>query len=175
MKRTSSLRRATCLSSGEYTKRLDSMRVVVISGYFNPLHVGHLDYIYEAKKLGEKLLVIVNNDEQVKIKGSVPFMSEEDRIRIVESITPVSGAILSIDTDGSVVQTLKNIYTKYNLAHGWFAKSTANIIFANGGDRKLGNTPEEEFCKEVGIETVYGVGGGKRESSSELIANSKGV
>ena len=151
------------------------MRVVVISGYFNPLHVGHLDYIYEAKKLGEKLLVIVNNDEQVKIKGSVPFMNEHDRMRIVESITPVSGAILSIDTDGSVVQTLKNIYTKYNLAHGWFAKSTANIIFANGGDRKLGNTPEEEFCKEVGIETVYGVGGGKRESSSELIANSKGV
>ena len=108
MKRTSFLRRATCLSSREYTKRLDSMRVVVISGYFNPLHVGHLDYIYEAKKLGEKLLVIVNNDEQVKIKGSVPFMNEHDRMRIVESITPVSGAILSIDNDSSVVRTLKS-------------------------------------------------------------------
>lgn len=147
----------------------------MISGYFNPLHVGHLDYIYEAKKLGEKLLVIVNNDEQVKIKGSVPFMSQDDRIRIVESITPVSGAVLSIDTDGSVVETLKNIYNRYNLARGWCSNSTVSILFANGGDRKLGNTPEEEFCKEVGIETVYGVGGGKRESSSELIANSKGV
>lgn len=151
------------------------MRVVVTSGYFNPLHVGHLDYIYEAKKLGEKLLVIVNNDEQVKIKDSVPFMNEHDRMRIVESITPVSGAILSIDNDGSVVKTLRSIYNKYNLAHCWFTKSTASVIFANGGDRKLGNTPEEEFCKEVGIETVYGVGGGKQESSSKLIANSKRV
>ena len=154
---------------GEPTKGLDSMRVVVISGYFNPLHVGHLDYIYEAKKLGEKLLVIVNNDKQVKIKDSVPFMNEHDRMRIVESITPVSGAILSIDNDGSVVQTLKSIYNMYNLAHGWCSSSTVSIIFANGGDRKLGNTPEEEFCREVGIETVYGVGGGKRESSSRLI------
>jgi cytidyltransferase-like protein len=151
------------------------MRVVVISGYFNPLHVGHLDYIYEAKKLGEKLIVIVNNDEQVKIKGSVPFMSEEDRIRIVESITPVSGAILSIDSDESVVETLRSVYDRYNFAHGWYPESTISLIFANGGDRNLGSTPEEEFCKEVGIKTVYGVGGVKTESSSKLIANSKGV
>ena len=151
------------------------MRIVVISGYFNPLHVGHLDYIYEAKKLGEKLLVIVNNDEQVKIKGSVPFMSQDDRIRIVESIAPVSAAVLSIDRDESVIETLRIIHNKYNFAHGWYEESTVDIIFANGGDRGIGSTPEEDFCTEVGIETVYGVGGGKTESSSKLIANSKGV
>jgi cytidyltransferase-like protein len=62
-------------------------RVVIISGYFNPLHVGHLDYIESAKKLGDSLIVIVNNEAQVELKGSVPFMTEEDRLRIVKIMT----------------------------------------------------------------------------------------
>ena len=73
-------------------------RIVVVSGYFNPLHVGHLDYLESAKKLGDFLIVIVNNDDQVKIKGSTPFMSLEDRIRIVKSLDCVSQAVPSKHT-----------------------------------------------------------------------------
>jgi len=148
------------------------MKIAVISGYFNPIHGGHLDYITEAAKLGDMLIVIVNNDNQVKIKGSVPFMDQDQRLRIVKMLKPVTEAILSIDEDGTVVKTLESIYTKYNSARGWIQKNTVSIVFANGGDRKLGNTPEEEFCKRVGIETAYSVGGGKTESSSELIRKS---
>ena len=148
------------------------MKIAVISGYFNPIHGGHLDYITEAAKLGDMLIVIVNNDNQVKIKGSVPFMDQDQRLRIVKMLKPVTEAILSIDEDGTVVKTLESIYTKYNSARGWIQKNTVSIVFANGGDRKLGNTPEEEFCKRVGIETAYSVGGGKTESSSDLIRKS---
>ena len=75
------------------------MKFVVISGYFNPLHVGHLDYISSAKALGHKLIVIVNNDKQVEIKGSVPFMKEEDRFRIISSLKDVDYTYLSTDED----------------------------------------------------------------------------
>ena len=148
---------------------MSKKKIVVISGYFNPLHVGHLDYIEQAKELGDKLLVIVNNDDQVKIKGSIPFMSESDRMRILKSIKCVDGVILSSDTDSTVLKTLRSIHEMYNLQRGWAGNSNFDVVFANGGDRQKGNTPEEEFCKEVGIETVYGVGGSKRESSSRLI------
>ena len=91
------------------------MKVVVISGYFNPLHTGHLDYIDGAAKLGDRLIVIVNNDEQVKLKGSTPFMDQVSRMRIVNAIKGVGRVVLSIDTDESVVQTLKSIYKEmYN-------------------------------------------------------------
>lgn len=146
-------------------------KIIVISGYFNPLHVGHLDYIEQAKELGDRLLVIVNNDDQVKIKGSIPFMNESDRMRIIKSIGCVDDVVLSSDVDASVLKTLKCIHEMYSLQRGWIGNRNFEVVFANGGDRQEGNTPEEEFCREVGIETVYGVGGGKRESSSKLIDN----
>jgi cytidyltransferase-like protein len=146
-------------------------KVVICSGYYNPVHCGHLDNFYEAAKLGNKLIIIVNNDDQVKIKGSVPFMDEKQRLRIISSLKPVDEAILSIDQDGTVVETLKLIYDKYNFARGYCTKSNVEMIFAKGGDRVLGNTPEEAFCNRVGIKTVYNVGGGKSESSSSLISN----
>ena len=144
-------------------------RVVIISGYFNPLHVGHLDYIESAKKLGDQLIVIVNNEAQVELKGSVPFMAEEDRLRIVKSIREVNQAVLSIDAGRSVIETLKQQYNRLSVD-----PFIDEIIFGNGGDRTEGNSPEEEFCKEVGIRTVYGVGGDKSRSSSTLISISRG-
>ena len=89
------------------------MRVVLISGYFNPIHTGHLDYIKAASKLGDKLVVIVNNDKQVELKGSKPFMNEFDRMRIVSAVKGVDKATLSIDEGESVVETLKAIYNAY--------------------------------------------------------------
>ena len=126
------------------------MRVVVISGYFNPLHTGHLDYIKAASELGDKLVVIVNNDKQVELKGSKPFMNQVDRMRIASAIKGVDKVALSIDEDESVVNTLKSIYDEY--AIDYFFDS---MIFCNGGDRTKGNSPEEEYCKWRGIKTAY--------------------
>ena len=140
------------------------MKVVVISGYFNPIHTGHLDYISAASDMGDKLVVIVNNDKQVSIKGSTPFMEEVQRMRIVNSIKGVNKTVLSIDTDGAVTETLKLIYDEYSV--DYFFDS---MVFANGGDRTKGNSPEEEYCNWRGIRTAYNVGGKKTQSSSELL------
>lgn len=142
------------------------MRVVVISGYFNPLHTGHLDYIKGASELGDRLVVIVNNDMQVELKGSTPFMGEYERMRIVHAIKDVDQVTLSIDMDESVVQTVRSLYNEY--AVDW---NFDGMIFANGGDRKINNSPEEEYCKWRKIKTVYNIGGLKTQSSSSLISN----
>ena len=136
--------------------------IVAVSGYFNPLHVGHLEMIEKAKKLGDKLVVILNNDKQVALKGSVPFMSEKDRLKIISSLRAVDDVFLSIDDyqlkDGAV-PVIKSL-----------AKVKPNI-FANGGDRKsLGDVPEYEVCQKLGITMVDGLGK-KIRASSKLIAD----
>ena len=140
------------------------MRVVVISGYFNPIHTGHLDYIKAASKLGDRLVVIVNNDEQVKLKGSVPFMDVYERTRIVNAIKGVDRVVLSIDTNKSVVKTIESIYNEYAVNYDF-----DSMVFANGGDVKSYDCNEEHFCHLRKIETVYNVGGEKTQSSSELL------
>jgi len=140
------------------------MNVVIISGYWNPVHVGHLDYIEAAKELGGLLIVIINNDGQVKLKGSVPFMSQEDRLRIVSSLRDVDVVVSSIDEDKTVCKTLELIASEYK----------DNLIFANGGDATPRIVPETEVCERLGIEMIFGVGGDKVESSSNLISKSRG-
>jgi len=127
-----------------------------VSGYFNPLHVGHLQMIREAKKLGDYLVVIVNNNEQVKLKGSIPFMTEQDRAEIVRALKDVDEVFIAIDKDRSVCESLRAVKPD---------------IFANGGDRNAGNIPEAAVCEELGIEIIDNVGGGKIRSSSELLKN----
>jgi len=143
-------------------------RVVVISGYFNPLHCGHLDYIEGAAKLGDKLVVIVNSDKQVEAKGSVQFMGEADRLRIIAALRAVDHVHLSIDKDESVTKTLEEIYNDY--ATDYFFDG---MTFANGADRTEEDSPEEAYCKWRKIKTVYGVGGSKTNSSSELLRKSQ--
>lgn len=129
--------------------------VVAVSGYFNPLHVGHLEMIERAKKLGDKLVVIVNNDKQVSLKGSVPFMSEKDRIKVISSLRAVDSVFLSIDKDKTVCRSLTKIKPD---------------VFANGGDRKsIGDVPEYPVCQKLGIKMVDGLGK-KIRASSEMIA-----
>jgi len=135
--------------------------VVAASGYFNPLHVGHLDYLQKAKKLGDKLVVIINNDKQVALKGRVPFMPEGDRLRIIRALRFVDQVVLAIDD--------------YKLASGEVPviKTLARVkpdIFTNGGDRKnLSNVPEYDICQKLGIKMVDGLGK-KIRASSEMIA-----
>jgi len=129
-------------------------KVVAVSGYFNPLHVGHLEMMERAKKLGDKLVVIVNNDHQVKLKGSVPFMSLADRVQIIGALRAVDEVFVSIDRDKTVCRSLAKVKPD---------------IFANGGDRKsLGDVPEYEVCQKLNITMVDGLGK-KIRASSELI------
>lgn len=130
--------------------------VVATSGYFNPLHVGHVRMLEDAKRLGDILIVIVNNDRQVGLKGSVPFMSEGERIEIVRALKCVDQVVLSKDRDGTVKKTLIEL---------------APDIFAKGGDSEPMNTPEIDTCRVLGICVFFGVGGPKIQSSSELIKN----
>ena len=108
-----------------------SGRVVVASGYFNPIHSGHLNYLEQAKKIGDYLIVIVNSDEQVKMKGSDPFMNENERLKIVRSLRCVDKAVVAVDEDGTVCQSLRKEY--YQLQDDPFF---IGMAFANGGDRK---------------------------------------
>ena len=140
------------------------MRVIVISGYFNPIHRGHIDYIASARNLGDFLVVIVNNDEQVKIKGSTPFMDQDERLEIVRNIKGVDRAVISIDDDGTVCQTIRQEY--YRLTDDPFFTAMA---FANGGDRNSDTTPEYEFCKKNNIEMLWGIGGKNKANSSSWI------
>ena len=135
------------------------MKIVIVSGYFNPLHPGHLDYLEASKKLGDELYVIVNNDEQVKLKGSKPYLKEEDRLRIVKAIRCVTDSVISIDKDLSVCESLKKLFN--DLPHD------CEVIFAEGGDRNSGEVPEAPVCKELGIKMVDNVGGEKIYSSTE--------
>ncbi len=133
-------------------------KIVVTSGYFNPLHVGHLECFTLAKELGDYLIVIVNSDAQVKLKGSVPFMSQEDRMAIVEALRVVDEVVLSIDTDGSVCKTLEMIY-----------KERPFHIFAKGGDRMSSNIPEAILCDKLGIQIADGLGAKVRSSSGLIV------
>ena len=146
------------------------MRVVAISGFFNPLHMGHIDYISSARNLGDFLIVIVNSDKQVGIKGSVPFMNQDERLSIISNIKGVDRAVISIDDDYSVCQTLREEFKR--LQNDPFFEE---MVFANGGDRKEGGVPEDLLEQELGIRMIYNAGGEKTQSSSELIQNAKKV
>ncbi len=128
------------------------MKKVCISGYFDPLHVGHLEYINKAKELGDYLVVIVNNNSQCKLKKGKFFMDEKDRVEIVKNLKSVDEVFLSIDKDKTVSKSLEKLKPS---------------VFANGGDRKNYEIPESKICKEHGIEIIDGLGD-KIRSSSDL-------
>jgi D-beta-D-heptose 7-phosphate kinase/D-beta-D-heptose 1-phosphate adenosyltransferase len=132
--------------------------VVAVSGGFDPIHIGHVRMFNEAKKLGDKLTVILNNDNWLKKKKGFVFMPELERKEIIESLRSVDKVVItshkSNDVDSSVRVALMKVKPD---------------IFANGGDKTADNTPESPVCKKIGCKMVYGVGrGGKIQSSSWL-------
>lgn len=135
-------------------------KAVIVSGYFNPIHKGHLEYFNNAKNLGDELFVIVNSDYQRELKGSKEFQKEEERLFIVSNIKAVDKAIISIDKDRTVCASLEFLYQQY--------KSDYDLAFANGGDQNNDSIPEVPICKKLGIELIDGLGD-KIQSSSWLL------
>lgn len=135
-------------------------KAVIVSGYFNPLHKGHLELFHLAKSKGDYLFAIVNNDLQRELKGSNEFMLEDERVLIVKELRIIDQVFLSIDLDKTVVNTLKLIHKKYNTSY--------NLLFANGGDQNIKTISESEICNELGIELIDNLGE-KVQSSSWLL------
>ena len=131
------------------------MKVIAASGYFNPLHKGHIEYLEKAKQLGDYLIVIVNSDYQRALKGSKKFMDQEERMKIVKALRCVDEVVVAIDEDTSVCKSLECLNPRPN-------------IFAKGGDRFASEIPEAEICNKLGIVMVDGLGQ-KIQSSSWLL------
>jgi D-beta-D-heptose 7-phosphate kinase/D-beta-D-heptose 1-phosphate adenosyltransferase len=135
--------------------------VVAISGGFDPIHIGHVRYIQEAKKLGDVLVVILNNDNWLRMKKGHVFMPQHERKEIIESIACVNRVIFSLHENGT---------TDYSVCND--LRVLRPDIFANGGDRHGGNIPEYAVCEEIGCAMVFNIGaGGKVQSSSWLEAD----
>lgn len=139
---------------------------VVVSGYFSPIHTGHLDMIEGAARLGDEVIVIVNNNAQQRLKKGKLIMDEADRLRIVKALRLVDHAIIARDDDRTVCKSLEQI------AHDF---SDRRLIFANGGDRKAEFVPESSICTEHDIEMRFGVGGSTKADSSSRINVELGV
>ncbi len=135
-------------------------KAIIVSGYFNPLHRGHIEYFQNSKKFGDLLFVIVNNDLQREIKGSKEFQKEQERVLIIENLKMVDKCFLSIDKDRTVIETIKFIYTKFS--------NEFNFAFANGGDQNNELIPEKNICEVLGIDLIDGLGE-KIQSSSWLL------
>jgi len=133
---------------------------VIVSGYFNPLHVGHLELFEKASSEGNFLIVIVNSDLQRELKGSKKFMPEDERLKIIKSIKGVGMALISIDQDSTQNQTLRYLHNEYS--------NTWDLNFANGGDQTNETIPESVTCNELGITLIDGLGD-KIQSSSWLL------
>ena len=133
---------------------------VIVSGYFNPLHKGHIEYLKLSKKKGDILIVIVNNDFQRELKGSKKFMDEKERQLIIGELRVVDKVYLSIDKDKSVSKTIQKIYNEL--------KNEFELFFANGGDQDNSSILESKICKKLNIKMIDGLGS-KIQSSSWLL------
>jgi D-beta-D-heptose 7-phosphate kinase/D-beta-D-heptose 1-phosphate adenosyltransferase len=130
-----------------------SDKIVCASGYFNPIHIGHIEYLQKSKDLGNKLVVIINSDKQSILKKGTSFMKEDERLKIVRSLKCVDFAVISVDSDLTVCKTLEHIYPD---------------IFTNGGDQNNELIPEKEVCDRLGIKLCDGLGN-KIQSSSWIL------
>lgn len=137
-------------------------KAVIVSGYFNPLHKGHLELFEKAKEKGDLLIVIVNNDKQRELKGSKFFQDENERIAIIRALHMVDMAWISIDKDSTQNETLRLMVDKFY--------GTMKLAFANGGDQNNDTIPEREICEQFDIELIDGLGD-KVQSSSWLLEN----
>ena len=138
-------------------------KAIIVSGYFNPLHKGHIEYFSMARSLADELIVVVNNDKQRSLKASKEFMLEDERCLIVSNLKVVDKVYLSIDLDKTVVKTIEMIYTEISDSY--------NLMFGNGGDQNNLSIPEAEICKKLNIKMIDNLG--DKIQSSSWILNKK--
>ena len=140
--------------------------VIIVSGGFDPVHKGHIRMFREAANLGAQVIVGLNSDDWLTRKKGKPFMKWEERAEILESckfVTQVLSMDDSDDTASDIIKQVANLYKNQDM----------NIYFANGGDRKKGNVPELDVCKDLNVVMLWGIGGGKIQSSSWLTNGGK--
>ncbi len=136
------------------------MKRVIVSGFFNPLHGGHLDMFEAAVEMGDFLIVVVNNDKQQLLKKGKIILNESNRMRLISSLRQTDEVILSIDEDPTQIKTLEMIAKKYE---------SDELIFANGGDRNsTAAIPEAAVCEQFDIEMRFDAGVGKPDSSTRI-------
>jgi len=141
-----------------------SKTLAIVSGGFDPVHVGHIELFEKAKSMADNLCVIVNDDAFLERKKGKPFMPLKERLKIIESLKPVDMVVESADPDDTVCNTLEWVRALYKNKY-------KDMMFCNGGDRTSGeNTPEHKTCEQIGIKPVYKLGK-KIQSSSWLLAN----
>ena len=132
---------------------MEKQKAIIVSGYFNPIHKGYLEYFNNAKAIADQLFVIVNNDHQRELKGSREFQDENERMIIVSNIK-------AVDTDRTVCKTIESISEQFG--------SEFNLGFVNGGDQTNEICPEKDVCNEFKIQLIEGLGD-KIQSSSWLL------
>ena len=140
---------------------MSKKKAVIVSGYFNPIHKGHLELLRKANEFSDDYVIaIVNSDLQRELKGSKEFQDENERLEIVSSIRYVGVAMISKDLDRAQIETIKHVHNEYG--QDW------ELYFANGGDQNNDSIPESEVCNKLGIKLLDGLGG-KIQSSSWLL------
>jgi len=134
------------------------MKIVLVTGGFDPIHSGHIAYFEAARKLGDKLIVGVNSDAWLTRKKGQPFLPNWERVNIINNLKMVDQVITFDDSDGSAIDAISKIKAMYPYKH--------QLIFANGGDRTKDNIPEMVFDD---VKFVFGVGGENKLNSSSWI------
>tara|TARA_Y100000592_G_C5464896_1_gene316142 strand:- start:1271 stop:1705 length:435 start_codon:yes stop_codon:yes gene_type:complete len=138
--------------------------VVILSGGFDPVHIGHVKMVQAAAEIADVVVVGVNSDEWLTRKKGKPFMSFEERLYIMQELKGVTYSVGFDDSDNSACDLIRTARQRYG--------NDVTICFANGGDRVRENIPEVQTCLDTEVEMVWNVGGGKIQSSSDLIKNS---
>ncbi len=142
------------------------MKIIIESGFFNPLHGGHLDMIEAGAKMGDKLIVIVNNDAQQVMKKGKVILTAENRARLISALRDVNEVMIAVDEDPTVIKSLEKVALQY---------PNDELVFANGGDRDSEKAiPEGDVCRQYNIEMVFGVGGTEKADSSTRINQAMG-
>ena len=155
--------------------------VIILSGGFDPIHKGHMRMFREAANLGHQVIVGLNSDEWLTRKKGKPFMEFYERKEILEGIKYISSVVKFDDSDDTACSLIHQVRSTYN--GGMFnhdheynnptGRTDYQIYFANGGDRTKGNTPEMDTCRNLDVTMLWGIGGGKIQSSSWLINGEK--
>lgn len=154
------------------------MKIVIVSGGFDPLHVGHVRYLTQAKELGDMVIVLINNDNWLLKKKGYVFMPEAERKEILQTLLPEDQYCVCLTNhlpdpiDMSINKEIQDAYDVL-VTEDPNSNKKYEFILANGGDRVLDNIPEVELCNKLGIKMIFNIGGEKIQSSSELVSRIK--